>query len=94
MFKALLLIFLGGEGLSSRKSRDKLYDMQCACGLRVNDEISEKHCKESAMLEDSNQASNQMINFNSLQNAFLRKKTKGCYFTITSLVGYIIFCSS
>ena len=64
MFKALLLIFLGGEGLSSRKSRDKLYDMQCACGLRVNDEISEKHCKESALLEDSNQASNKMINFN------------------------------
>ena len=94
MFKALLLIFLGGEGLLSRMSSDKLYDMQCACGLRVNDEMSKKDCEESAMLEDSNQASNKMINFNSLQNAFLRKKTKGCYFTITSLVGYIIFCSS
>ena len=61
MFKALLLIFLGGEVLSSSKSSGERYDMQCDCGLRVNDEMSKKDCEESAMLEDSNQASNQII---------------------------------
>ena len=56
MFKAFLLIFLGGEVLSSSKSSGERYDMQCDCGLRVNDERSKKDCEESAMLEDSNHA--------------------------------------
>ena len=40
----------------SRKVGREHYSMECDCGRRANDEVAEKDCEESAMLEDSNQA--------------------------------------
>ena len=75
MFKAFLLILLVGfivlSSGSSKKKKKKSgarYDMQCNCGLRHEDEISKNDCESSAKLENSNQATNHMIDFDSFKS--------------------------
>ena len=74
MFKAFLLILLVGFIVSSSRSSKKKkksgarYDMQCNCGLRHDDELSKNDCESSAKLENSNQATNHMIDFDSFKS--------------------------
>ena len=74
MFKAFLLILLVGFIVSSSGSSKKKkksgarYDMQCNCGLKHDDEMSKNDCESSAKLENSNQATNHMIDYNSFKS--------------------------
>ena len=74
MFKAFLLILLVGFIVSSSRSSKKKkksgarYDMQCNCGLKHEDEMSKNDCESSAKLENSNQATNNMIDFDSFKS--------------------------
>ena len=74
MFKAFLLILLVGFIVSSSRSSKKKkesgarYDMQCNCGLKHEDEMSKNDCESSAKLENSNQATNHMIDFDSFKS--------------------------
>ena len=74
MFKAFLLILLVGFIVSSSRSSKKKkksgarYDMQCNCGLKHDDEMSKNDCESSAKLENSNQATNHMIDFDSFKS--------------------------